>query len=139
MANMRALVGVISVGLILLVLVDAFETTVLPRRVNRRFRLARVFYRSTWRPWSAVGRRMRPGRRRETYISLFGPLSMLFLLSMWAFLLVTGFALLHWALRSPLQTSGGETGLLTYLYFSGTTFFTLGLGDITPREPLGRF
>ena len=26
----------------------------------------------------------------------------------------------------------------TYLYLSGTTFFTLGLGDVTPLAPLGR-
>ena len=40
-------------GLLLLttILWDAFETIILPRRVTRLFRLARFFYRSTWRPW----------------------------------------------------------------------------------------
>ncbi|HXC93227.1 MAG TPA: hypothetical protein VN652_04405 [Geobacteraceae bacterium] len=38
-------------ALILLVLWEGFETLVLPRRVTRRFRLTRFFYRSSWLPW----------------------------------------------------------------------------------------
>ena len=34
------------------ILLDAFETIVLPRRVQRGFRLTALFYRNTWRPWA---------------------------------------------------------------------------------------
>ena len=50
-----------------------------------------------------------------------------------------GFALLHWALGTPLSSLPEGAGLETYLYFSGVTFFTLGYGDLTPTGGLGRF
>src|SRR5262249_34012551 len=34
--------------------------------------------------------------------------------------------------------AGEQPGLATYLYLSGTTFFTLGYGDVTPVGPFGR-
>lgn len=135
---MAVLVSVISIAVILVVLWDAFEAVVLPRRVTRRFRLTRLFYRSTWRPWSALARQIASGKRREAYLSYFGPMSLLMLLSVWALGLIVGFGTLQWGLGSPLNVSGGRVGLGTYLYLSGTTFFTLGLGDVTPLAPSGR-
>jgi hypothetical protein len=81
---------------------------------------------------------MRDDRRRETYLSIFGPLSLLLLLGVWATVLVAGFAMVHWGLGTPLNVAPGSAPFSTYLYMSGTTLFTLGLGDITPLEPLGR-
>ena len=43
-----------GIGLIAVVLWEGFETIVLPRRVTRRFRLTRLFYRRTWRPWAKM-------------------------------------------------------------------------------------
>jgi hypothetical protein len=130
-----ALFGVI---LILIILGDAFETVVLPRRVTRRVRLARLFFRSTWLPWSALLRWISSGTRRETYLSFYGPLSLLLLLMVWATGLIFGFALLHWANGSAIDLAKGAPSFSTDLYFSGTTFFTLGLGDVTPRTPMAR-
>jgi hypothetical protein len=65
-------------------------------------------------------------------------MSLLMLLSVWALGLIIGFGTLQWALDSPLSVSGGRVGFGTYLYLSGTTFFTLGLGDVTPLAPSGR-
>jgi hypothetical protein len=131
-------VAVMSIAVILTVLWDAFEAVVLPRRVTRRFRLTRLFYRSTWRPWSALARQIASAKRRETYLSFFGPMSLLMLLSVWALGLIVGFGTLQWSLGSPLNVSGGRVGFGTYVYLSGTTFFTLGLGDVTPLAPSGR-
>src|SRR5712692_3533397 len=135
---MRILIAILGVALVFLVLWDAFETIVLPRRVVRRVRLTRMFYRATWRPWSAMAIWISPGRRRETYLGYYGPLSLLFLLSVWAAGLVLGFALLHWGTGSGLNRPGETVRFSTDLYLSGTTFFTLGLGDVTPRTPLAR-
>ncbi|HWE37199.1 MAG TPA: potassium channel family protein [Isosphaeraceae bacterium] len=135
---MSALVAAASLALILLVLWDAFEAVLLPRRVTRQLRFARLYYVYAWTPWAAVARRMRPGKRRNTFLSLFGPLSVLGLIGLWAAGLVAGFALLQWAVGSRLHGPDGATGLGTYFYLSGATIFTLGYGDVTPADPLGR-
>jgi len=127
-----------TVALILLVLWDAFEAVVLPRRVMRKWRLAKGFYRVTWRIWSAGARRATAGRKREACLSFYGPLSLLMLLAVWAITMVIGFALLQWGLGSQLSGANAGRGFLWDLYFSGSTFFTLGLGDITPQNAPSR-
>ena len=135
---MKILSAIFGVVLILIVLGDAFETVILSRRVTRRVRLARLFFRYTWLPCAALFRRISSGERRENYLSYYGPLSLLFLLMLWAAGLIFGFALIHWANGSALDLMGGTPGFLTDIYYSGTNFFTLGLGDITPRTPIAR-
>ena len=135
---MRMPIALLGAAFILLVVLDAFETIVLPRRVTRRFRVTKMFYQATWRPWSAIARRMRGKKRRESFLSFFGPLSLLALLTVWAFGLIVGFGLMHWSLGSRLNVPSEAAGFITYLYMSGETFFTLGFGDITPVTPLGR-
>ena len=136
---MSALLVVASGVLIFLILWDSFEVMLLPRRVPRNLRLARLFYVHSWSPWAAVARRMKPGKRRNTFLSLFGPLSVLLLISLWAVGLVAGFGLLQWGLGSGLHTPDDQQDLGVYLYMSGVTFFTLGFGDVTPMHSLGRF
>ena len=135
---MRSVVIVLGCALIIIVWWDAFEAVVLPRRVTRRFRLTKVFYRSTWIPSAALARRMSSRTRRESYLSFYGPLSLILLLSIWALGLIVGFALVQWATGSAIHTPDRGITFGTYLYLSGTTFFTLGLGDVTPLAPLGR-
>jgi len=134
----RFSVAFIAVALIGTVLWDAFEAIVLPRRVTRRWRLARLFYRLTWSLWAAVARRIGSRARRESFLGVFGPLSLLFLLALWAASLVLGFGALQWSLGTTLHTLDAPASFGTYLYLSGTTFFTLGLGDVTPRTALAR-
>jgi hypothetical protein len=131
-----ALIGLVLIGSALL---DAFETVVLPRRVSRRLRLGYVFYALTWRPYGAVALRIKDGRRRETFLSSYGPLSLLLLVSLWAITLILGFAVLHWVIGTPLSTPDGPADFLSSAYYSGTTFFTLGLGDVVPRSGFDRF
>ncbi|HEV8571559.1 MAG TPA: potassium channel family protein [Actinomycetota bacterium] len=134
---MGAIAVVAGAFLIILILWEAFEAIVLPRRVSRRLRLTRIFYRAMWRGWSAIGRRRRPGSRRENYLSIFAPLSFLLLLVMWAGGVILGFALIQLGLGTPLAPEG-QFGFGTYLYLSGTTFVTLGLGDVVPVSATGR-
>ncbi|WP_081838351.1 potassium channel family protein [Thermogemmatispora carboxidivorans] len=132
------LVGSLSVVLILVILLDAFETVVLPRRISRRFRLARLIFRVSWWLWRGPAHLIHNGGRREYYLSLYGPLSLLFLLVIWAVGLVSGFALLQWSLGMTVHAPEQQASLSTLFYFSGTTFFTLGLGDIAPAAGLPR-
>lgn len=118
--------------LLLAVLWEAFETIVSPRRVSRRFRLTRAFYRATWRPWRAAARLLPPGRRREGFLSVFGPISLLMLLMLWAALIMLGYSFMQWGAGSGLQTTGGRRGWTTDLYACGATLFTLTPGDLVP-------
>ncbi len=127
---MSLLAGIAGGVLVAVVLWDAFETIVLPRRVTRRVRLTRFFYRATWRPFAASARFVHAGGRREAYLGFYGPLSLLLLLVLWAAALVLGFGLLQYA-----AAPGSFT---TDVYMSGTTFFTLGLGDVAPRGTFAR-
>src|SRR5437667_4930914 len=97
-------VVLIAIVLIGIVLWDAFEVIVLPRRVTRRWRLSRLFYRLTWRPWAAVARRVASHARRESFLGFYGPLSLVFLLVLWAASLVLGFGLLQWSLVTTIHT-----------------------------------
>ena len=135
---MRVLPAILGVALILLVLWDTFEAIILPRRVTRRIRLARLFYRSTWALWSAFAGLLRSRKRRDAYLGFYGPLSLLFLMSVWATGLIVGFGFLYAATASTVTVSGIEAGIGANLYFSGSTFFTLGLGDITPHTTVAR-
>ncbi len=135
---MRIFAVIFGIVLIVLVAQDAFETIVLPRRVTRRIRLARLFYRLTQIGWKSMGHLIRSRARRESFRGYLGPLSLLALLVFWAVLFVFGFGLLLWGLALPLNTPGQPISFLTYLYMSGTTFFTLGLGDVTPMPGVGR-
>lgn len=134
------IVAAIAAVLVLVgVLWDAFETVVLPRRVSRRFRLARVYTRITWSAWSTICRRMRSVERREAILAIYGPLTLLLLLVVWVFLLIVAYALLLWGLASPLAGVRDATpNFGTDLYFSGTTLLTLGLGDILPQDGAAR-
>ncbi len=135
---MRFLFALPGAALIMLVLWDAFETIVLPRRVTRKFRLTRLFYRYTWMIWSAVVRKAAKGGRQETYLSYYGPMSLILLLTIWAAGAILGFAFVDWAAGFQLLAPEQPPRFSTYLYMSGTTFFTLGLGDVTPVTPCSR-
>ena len=131
MIRLTALVA--GIVLVVLILVDAFETVVLPRRVARRsFRLTAWFYRNTWKPWSALAQYIETPPRREAMIGYFGPLSLIFLLALWALGLIFGFALLQYGIGSEVRLGSETVGFWTIVYMSGETFFTLGFGDVTP-------
>lgn len=129
-----------TAGIILIfgVLWETFETIVLPRRVTRKFRMTRLFYRLSWKPWTVVASRRKP-KKRDSLLSYFGPISLLLLLALWALMLVLGFALIHYGARTRFSGTLFASRLGNDLYVSGTTLFTLGLGDLVPASPLGRF
>src|SRR5207244_3374208 len=111
------------------------------RRVSGPFRLTRLFYRSTWIPWRAAARAL-SGRKRDVFLSIFGPLSLILLLALWAVGSVFSFGLLQCAAGSAMRVAGdgggGAPGFWSDMYMSGTTFFTLGLGDVVPRTALAK-
>ena len=136
---MSTLIALAGLALIAVVLHDGFEVMLLPRRVNRALRIARLYYITTWRLWRSAAGLVTPGKRRQVLLSWFGPSSVILLFALWAFILIVAFGAVHWAIGSPMNTPGAQApGLPDYLYFSGVTFFTLGFGDISPQFPVGR-
>jgi hypothetical protein len=113
------------------ILHDAFEVMLLPRRVKSKTRIVRYFFQASWAIWRAVARRL-PAATRSSFLGLYGPLSLVALLIVWAAGLIAGFSLLFWALNPG---SLRADALLHHVYFSGVTFFTLGYGDFVPQGP----
>jgi len=135
---MRLFATIAGSLLILAVLLDAFETVVLPRRVQRHFRITAWFYRNTWRPWRAITTHIQSPGRRENFLGYFGPLSQILLLAFWAAGLIFGFALLQYGAGEHVQLTNEPINFGRLMYHSGETFFTLGYGDIVPTSPLSR-
>ncbi len=123
---------VLGVATIWVVLLDAFETVVLPRRVLRNFKLTAYFYRRTCMPWRRVAELIRPTSRQQNILGSFGPLSLIVLLGIWASGLILGFALVQYGIGRHEQLSQERLTFGRILYHSGETFFTLGYGDILP-------
>ena len=123
--------AIVGFLIVTVVLWDAFETIILPRRVARWFRLTRMFYLSTWIPWKGLARKIHSPRIRESFISYFGPLSLLCLFVVWAAALIFGFAFMYYGAAAHADAT--RPSFSTLLYMSGTTFFTLGLGDVVPH------
>src|SRR6202030_1360917 len=123
-------------GLIIIwvVLLDAFETVVLPRRVTRQFKLTAWFYRRTWIPWRGIARRIKTTARQQNFLGYFGPLLLLMLLGFWAAGLIFGFSLLQYGIGGHEQLNQEPLTFGRILYHSGETFFTLGYGDIVPTS-----
>jgi Ion channel len=135
MSYTSAILGFLMLSMLLW---DSFEVIILPRRFIRRFRFARFFNRITWRLRAVVAQWIPDYKRRENYLSMVGPLSLFLLIVVWASGLIVGFAMLQWGLQDRLNVAQRAASFGTYLYMSGTTFFTLGLGDVIPLGTIGR-
>lgn len=123
--------------LVLVTLIDAFEVVLLPRPVRRQLRLNRYFFKCTWDVWAWCARLWPNGRRREDFLGVYGPLSMVMLFALWAASLIVGFGLMQWALED-LVSGTRAVSLVSQIIVSGDAFFTLGYGDVVPQHSLSR-
>ena len=129
---------IFGIVIIWVVLQDAFETVVLPRRVTRQFKLTAWFLRRTWIPWRKIAARIRIPSWQQNFLGYFGPLSLIMLLAFWAVSLIFSFALLQYGIGGHEQLGNEPITFSRILYHSGETFFTLGYGDIVPTSSLAR-
>ncbi|HEY3331467.1 MAG TPA: potassium channel family protein [Capsulimonadaceae bacterium] len=135
---MEFVVAVFGLALLAFVLADAFQTLVVPRSANSNLRLTALFFTHGWALWRWAGRRIAAGNKREAHLWTFGPLSLITLMALWATLLVFAFGMLQWGVHSPIRGPEARPGFWSDVYLSGTTLFTLGYGDVTPLNPIGR-
>jgi len=127
-----------GVAIIWMVLLDAFETVVLPRRVLRNFKLTAWFLRRTWIPWRRIAGRIKTSSRQQNFLGYFGPLSLILLMVFWAVGLILAFALIQYGIGGHEQLNNEPLTFGRILYHSGETFFTLGYGDIVPTSAASR-
>ena len=129
-----------AVGLLIWcgVLWDGFATIILPRTVTPKRRMSGRFYRWSWRLWAAAGRRIRDPQSRLSFVAVYGPISIVLLLVLWAGLMIVAFALIYHGLGPQFQAASGAVGFGTLLYMSASTFLTLGLGDVTSPDLIVR-
>jgi hypothetical protein len=134
--NFHHHISAVVIGFVILwvVLLDAFETVVLPRRVMRNFKLTAYFYRRTWIPWRRIASHIKKISRQQNFLGYFGPLSLILLLGFWASGLIFGFALIQYGIGGHEQLSREPLTFGKIVYHSGETFFTLGYGDIVPTS-----
>jgi hypothetical protein len=131
--------SIVGVVLIFVILMDAFETVVLPRRIKRTFfRISARFYRKTWHIWTQVAGHIKSANRREGFLAYFGPMSLFPLLGFWALGLIFGFACVQYGLGEHVSLGNEKITFGKVVYLSGETFFTLGYGDITPNNAAAR-
>ena len=129
---------VAGVAIIVLALNDVFQSVIVPRFVARRFRPSSYQWRFMWRIWPPLAYRLFPENeeRREDFLASFAPFSLVVMLVFWVVLLLVGYGSLFWALRAeirPIPASFWEA-----VYFAGSSFFTIGYGDLTGRAGLTR-
>jgi hypothetical protein len=122
-----------------IVLRDSFLTIVQPRTVVPLDGISGRFYRRAWHLWSFLARQLPVSPRRLHFLAAFGPMSVVTLLLIWAVLAILAFALMYRGLGASFVDNGPEANdFVTMFYMSGSTFLTLGLGDITSQSPAGR-
>jgi hypothetical protein len=139
---MHVLAVIFGCGFLAGVLLDAFQTIILPRRPVGRFRITRGFFLATWMPWKWVVGHWPNMRTREQMYSFYGPLSLLLLFMVWAGLLAVAYGLIYFGMHTPfadaMHPATAAARLRTCLSVSGSTLFTLGLGDVVPSTQMAR-
>ena len=132
---MRVVAGLAGTVVIVLTLAEFFVAFLLPRRVRREPRVARLILIAGWRAWRFVARRL-PARSGDTMLGFYGPLLLLFAIVIWALALIFGFALLQWAGGSHIVRGGGG-GFDDDLFFSAGGFLSASM-QLTPSTSFAR-
>src|SRR5262249_17722886 len=105
-----------GVAVFLIVVWDAFGAILFPRPLTRRFRITRLFYKTTWRTWKFLVSLVPRFKTREALLGFYGPMSLILLIGVWAVGLVVGFGLMQYGSGSALIINGQQPGFWTDLY-----------------------
>jgi hypothetical protein len=132
---MHSFAIVVGVILVVAVLADLVNTLVATQTNRRRYWLTMQLYSRSWRVVRAISARIRDEGRREGFLGVFAPVSVLLLLAVWVLQQVVGFALIWWGVGGI----SGATNFADSLYYSGVVYFTLGFGEVVPTEEVPRF
>src|ERR1700694_761934 len=130
---MRLIASLAGALIVVLVLWDVFAIMVVTRRATRQLQLTALLISILRRISIAFGRHIIDRVRRENYLGILGPLLLFVRFGLWSAALILGYALLQWGAGERIASPDGAASFSTVLYYSGTTFFTVALGDVTPQ------
>src|SRR5438132_6719228 len=119
--------AVVGAAVVLVVLIDVFQSIVTPRPTAGRLRSSRYLVRYLWYVCRWLSYRLKSTRRRDALLGSFGPFSVLAMLFNWVVLLLLGYGLLLDSMRDQIRPP--PPGFGTSLYFAATSMFTIGFGD----------
>jgi hypothetical protein len=122
--------------IVVLTLVDIFQSVVVPRPTRESLRLAPFLLDGMWHLWKWIALRFPSAKHRAAFLGIYAPLTVVILLLVWGMTLIFGYGLLFLALQSELQPRLNDLG--TALYFAGTSLLTLGFGDIVATGGITR-
>jgi Ion channel len=129
---MRLLASLAGIVLVVLTLWDVFSIMVVTRRATRQLQLSSLLISLFRRLYIGVGQILQDRGQRENFLGVLGPLLLFVRFAVWALALILGYALLQWGAGERIASPDGAATFGTLLYYSGTTFFTVALGDLTP-------
>jgi len=122
--------------LLIVVFQDLFQVVILPRPAIKKFAFVRYLLRAFWVFWRWIGNRFDAVPRRETFLSIMGPLGVLLEFTVWGLALILGFGLIIDGVRDQIQPAPSSFG--NSLYFSATTLVPLSYGDYVPQGIFAR-
>ncbi len=130
----------LAVGIVIWVgaMWDGFATIVLPRTVAPMRRLSGRFYHASWWVWSMAGLMIKNPGLRLAFLAVYGPISVVVLLVIWGALAVLGFSFIYQGLGAHFDSTTGAADFGSLLCLSGSTFLTLGLGEVTAADGISR-
>jgi len=116
-----------------------FQGVVVPRAENTTLRVSRYLLRGLWRIWPRLADVLfsRDADKREDFLGTFAPFELVLLLALWMTMLVNGWGIFFYGIRSQLHPSA--LTLTDTIYYAGSSLFTIGYGDIVPHTTLARF
>ena len=130
------MIAAIGIVLVLVALIDIFQTVILPRPIiGSRVGLSRSIVGFTWRAWRWYCLRLAPSPR-ERRLALYAPSVLVLTLAIWVLVLMVGYGLVLYALRDEAHPA--LVDVWTAIYFAGTSLLTIGFGDVVVTSALGR-
>src|SRR6266542_2643561 len=134
---MEAIEFVLGVLVVLVMLVDVFQTVVLPRPIiGSRLGIARALVYLPWRAWRRFCNSIPSPNVRERRLGLYAPATLIMLLALWIALLIVGYGLVLYAMRD--QVDPVLRNLWEAFYLAGTSLLTIGFGDIVAKSAAAR-
>ena len=128
-AVLRVFEIVAGATVVVAMLVDVFQSVILPRATDRRWRVSAYVTRITWQLWRVRAPNIADEGRREDFLGTYAPLALTLYLAMWVAGLILGYGAIFYGLREYVKPvpSFGES-----LYFAGSSLLTIGYGDFVP-------
>jgi len=125
--------GLVGGFLVVVVLLDIFNSVIVPRPTLRGTLLSRSIMRPGWRAWRAMATRIKAPNQGEAMLAIYPPVALVLILIAWVVLEAAGFGIIIHTLRGDFQPR--PPGVIGSVYISAVSLF--GVGQST-YIPIGR-